>query len=86
MTLESAADAGDLNPVHLWKTKSGQVNVTPGTLFNTTGAYYVEIEKIFSPRPRKERLTSSPRSKDRRRKSSHRQVDSVEHVVRFAAP
>ncbi len=53
MTLEAAAEASDLNPVHVWKVEKAQLNVTLGTLVKLATAYGLTIEDLFSPTPRR---------------------------------
>lgn len=55
MTLEAAAEAGELNPVHIWKVEKAQLNVTLGTLVKLARAYGVEVEDLFQTKPRTRR-------------------------------
>lgn len=55
MTLESAAEASDLNPVHVWKVEKAQLNVTLGTLVKLATAYGLTLEDLFSATPARRR-------------------------------
>lgn len=57
MTLESAAEAGDLNPVHIWKAEKARVNVTLGTLVRLAVAYGCDVEDLFRRRLRAKRTS-----------------------------
>lgn len=66
MTLEAAAEAGDLNPVHVWKIEKAQLNVTVATLVRLATAYGVEVEELFGAKPAAaatQRRQPAPRSK-----------------------